>query len=290
MLAGGICGSDLPYFKGAGHPGASVPGTPLGVGKPMHEMVGTVLASGDDRFQIGDTVVGWASDANGLAQVVDTDANQIITYDATHFAPEHAIAIQPLACVIYAVDQLPDVTGKTVAIIGLGPIGLLFAHVLRNGGAGHIIGVDVVDRAEDAPAYGVDEVEHASSSRWAASITPQDAPDIVIEAAGHQSGTLNDAVRAVKNEGTIYYFGIPDEDSYVFKMESFLRKNLTLTSGLTLERSHSLAAGRDYLENKPELAKRYITDVLPAATEADAAYHLAIRPRTGQAKIVVTFD
>lgn len=37
------------------------------------------------------------------------------------------------ACVLYAVEQLGDVSGRTVEVIGQGPIGLLFSHVLKAG-------------------------------------------------------------------------------------------------------------------------------------------------------------
>ena len=57
-LAGGICGSDLPYFRGA-HPLPEVPGLTGRLaselpGFPMHEVVGEVVASRHpDTAEIG---------------------------------------------------------------------------------------------------------------------------------------------------------------------------------------------------------------------------------------------
>ena len=46
-----------------------------------------------------------------------------------------AVGLQPLACVLYAVEQLPDLTGRHVAVIGQGSIGLLFSYVAKALGA-----------------------------------------------------------------------------------------------------------------------------------------------------------
>ena len=48
--------------------------------------------------------------------------------------------------------------GLTCAVLGLGPIGLLFCHVLKERGAARVFGVDRVDRSAIAPRFGVDDV------------------------------------------------------------------------------------------------------------------------------------
>lgn len=47
--------------------------------------------------------------------------------------------------------------GKRVAVIGAGPIGLSFCHVLKQYGAGQVTAVDPVDRGDVAVRYGADE-------------------------------------------------------------------------------------------------------------------------------------
>jgi L-iditol 2-dehydrogenase len=285
-LAGGICGTDVPYFKGGGHPGTGGPGLPLAPGRPLHEIAGVVIATGAPGISVGDHVVGWASGADALAYEVETNADGLVGYNEA-MSPEHAVMLQPLACVLFAVEQISKVNGARVAIIGLGPIGLLFAHVLRSHGAAHVTGIDLVDRRDVSAWYGVDEFVHSSSGRWAAVDRPL-PPDLVIEAAGHQSGTLNDAVRAVRPGGEIYYFGMPDDDGYVFDLRRFLRKNLVLRAGLTLDRREMLTLAAAYVEHHPDLPGRYVTDVVPVE-RAEEAYARAAHPRSGQAKVVLTF-
>ena len=61
--------------------------------------------------------------------------------------PAQAVGLQPLACVLYAVEQLPDLSGRHVGIIGQGSIGLLFSYAVKAAGARHVTGIDPVDRA-----------------------------------------------------------------------------------------------------------------------------------------------
>jgi threonine dehydrogenase-like Zn-dependent dehydrogenase len=287
MLAGGVCGSDLPFYRG----GTSPAGTPTehGFGRagfPMHEVVGEVLASRHADHAAGDQVVGWASAFDALAELVVTDGEGLAGYDRS-LAPAAAILLQPLACVLYAVEQVGDVAGASVAVLGQGPMGLLFSHVAAAAGARRVIGVDRVDRSELGALFGVDEVVHAPSDRWVAGLRDSDRPDIVIEAIGHQAATINHAIDAARPGGQIYYFGVPDEPSYAVNLRGLLRKNLTLRSGATWERRRMLAAADDYLRQHPALAETYVTDVLPV-DDAQAAFTRALRPAPSQAKIVIT--
>lgn len=77
---------------------------------------------------------------------------------------------QPLARAMCALEQVRPLAGASVAVIGQGPIGLLFGHLARTAGARHVIGVDRVDRSGVAGVYGVHETVHAPSDRWVASL------------------------------------------------------------------------------------------------------------------------
>ncbi|MDZ4264144.1 MAG: alcohol dehydrogenase catalytic domain-containing protein, partial [Mycobacterium sp.] len=156
FLAGGICGSDLPGFRGAkgklpGDTGASAAEMD---GFPIHEVAGEVIASRHPDHRQGERVVGWASGFDGLMEQVVADGNGLAPYDPA-LSPEHAVGLQPLACVLYAVEQLPDLTGRHVAVLGQGSIGLLFSFVAKAAGAAHVTGVDPVDRDDVGPAFGV---------------------------------------------------------------------------------------------------------------------------------------
>jgi threonine dehydrogenase-like Zn-dependent dehydrogenase len=229
--------------------------------------------------------VGWASLFDGMAELVVTDGDGLARYD-TGLPATTAVLLQPLACVLYAVEQLGDVSGRTVAVIGQGPIGLLFSHVLKARGAARVTGVDPVDRSDVASAFGVDETVTARAERWAAALSDADRPSVVVEAVGHQVSTLQPALDAVAFGGQLFYFGVPDDPIYPFDMMTFLRKNLTLRSGVTLERRRVLADAGTYLAAHPGLREGYVTSVQPIA-DVQAAFSAAIAPRPGQLKIVL---
>jgi threonine dehydrogenase-like Zn-dependent dehydrogenase len=59
-------------------------------------------------------------------------------------------------------------------------------------------------------------------------ITDGRGPDLVIEAVGHQTDTLNTAIKLVKHSGVILAFGVPDLDSYPILYNELFRKNARL--------------------------------------------------------------
>jgi len=282
--AGGICGSDLPSFLGVEDlmTGASH-GKP---GYPLHELVGEVVVSAAADVPVGARIVGWAAGHLGMAEYFPARAAHVLVLDGDALAPPRATVIQPLSTVLYAVRRLGDVSGARVAIIGQGSIGLLFAHALKAAGAASVTGVDPVDRRDVASEFGVDEMIWDTGSRWAAALGDRDRPDIVVEAVGHQAGTLQDAVEAVARGGTVLAFGVPDESHYAFPFARFFRKDGTLLAGVTRDRRNSLAAARDYLHEHAGMLDAYITNVLPVA-EAQSAFEIAVKPTAGRLKVVL---
>jgi L-iditol 2-dehydrogenase len=292
VLAGGICGSDLPFFRGGLSP-VSIPGENGGLptspaGAPLHEIVGEVMATRDPSLVVGDRVVGWASGTNGLCEYVMAEADGLATFDPG-LPPATAIMLQPLACVLGVTERLSPVAGKRVAVIGQGPIGVLFSYVLDRMGAGGVTGVDLVDRSDIAAAFGVDRGVRAASDSWAASLAEADRPQLVIEAIGHQVGTVADAVRAVARNGEIVCFGIPDDLFYPFPMMEFVRKNATMLAGVTWEKRAALAQASRYLAAHPDLAGGYVTHRF-AFRDAQAAFDLAARPSKGRLKVVLDVE
>ncbi|MEZ0365574.1 zinc-binding dehydrogenase [Mycobacterium sp. pUA109] len=287
FLAGGVCGSDLPAYRGVrgrlpGDTGAS--GAEKD-GYPIHEVVGEVIASRHPDHQPGDRVVGWASGFDGLMERVVTDGDQVAPVHPA-IPPGQAVGLQPLACVLYALEQLGDLTGRHVAILGQGSIGLLFSYTAKAAGAARITGVDPLDRRAVAKRFGVDTAVRATSDRWVSHLAPADRPDIVIEAVGHQVATLGHAIDAAAPGGTIFYFGVPDDDSYPISMRTMLRNNLTLKSGVTLERRRVLDLAARFAAQHPGLLGAYLTHTF-GIDDVPAAFELACRPAPDRVKIAI---
>lgn len=291
-LAGGVCGSDLPYFRGGVFPHPKDQGGYIGhiPGFPMHEVVGEVVVSKSPQHQVGDRVVGWAISFDAISEYVLTAGDQVAPYNPA-WAPTQAIAAQPLACVIYAVEQMSDVRGKRAAVFGQGPIGLLFSHVLNDRGA-TVAGVDRVDRAEVAKLFGVTATVTSQIDRYVASLREKaesEKPQLIVDAIGHQVNSFRQAVEGVAFGGEIFYFGVPDDPTYPLDMMTFFRKNLTLRAGYTFDRVRVLEEAIAYLERYPDLREHYVSTVFPANRVQDA-FEAANQPKPSQFKVVIDLD
>lgn len=287
FLAAGVCGSDLPAFRGAKGriPGDDGRSGPEKDGFPIHEVAGEVIASRHPAHRPGDLVVGWASGFDGMMERIVTDGDGLAPYDPA-LTPGQAIGLQPLACVLYACEQLGDLAGRRVAIIGQGSIGLLFSYVAKAAGARRVTGVDPIDRRDVARAFGVDEPVRATSDRWASQLAPGDRADVVIEAVGHQVATLTHAIDATAPGGTVFYFGVADDEMYPISMRAMLRNNLTLKSGVTLDRRRMLELASKFAAEHPWLLGAYLTHTFGVEQVQDA-FELASRPVAERIKIAI---
>ncbi len=171
---------------------------------------------------------------------------------------------------LYAVEQLPDLTGRHVAVIGQGSIGLLFSYVAKAAGAARVTGVDPVDREHIATDIRGRHDRARDQRPVGEPSEPERPADIVIEAVGHQVATLGHAIEAAAFGGTVFYFGVPDDDGYPISIRSMLRNNLTLKSGVTLDR-------RRVLELADEIRRRTHPDLLAQLPHP----HLRRRRRAG---------
>ena len=230
-------------------------------GFPIHEIVGEVHRQPAPEHRAGDRVVGWASGFDGLMEQVVADGNGLAPLRPGAEPRSTPSALQPLACVLYAVEQLPDLAGRR----GRGASGRARSDCCspmsaKAAGAAHVTGVDPVDR--DAIGQG-----RSGWTPWcarpatggSATSTPNAKPDIVIEAVGHQVATLGHAVEAAAFGGTVFYFGVPDDDSYPISMRTMLRNNLTLKSGVTLDRRRVLERADAFAREHPDLLADYLT-------------------------------
>ena len=116
--------------------------------------------------------------------------------------PELAAMVEPLACCLHGVDAAGVAPGDTVAVIGLGPIGLMLCACVADAG-GRPVGVGsraerralapLVRRRDSAPAQGA---------------------DVVIEAAG-TTEAWQLALELVRPGGTVLAFGGLPREAHV---------------------------------------------------------------------------
>ncbi len=257
---GALCGSDIPFFTGS----KRFKNYPLAPGAPIHECVGKVVKSTSGQFQPGDRVVAIPEGDQGLAEFFLAQASKAVKLPDGLNDGGSSCLIQPLSTVINGVDRLGNIEGKSVAVIGLGSIGLFFTWLLKQRGAATVVGLDPCEeRCKFAEGLGADrtfsrrsiEVLHAvrqGSLEW-------QPPDICVEAVGHQMDTLNDCLELVRKQGTVLAFGVPDHPVYAVEYETFFRKNLNLLAVVTPQWSKYLPRTRDLFLAHRTMLEKFVT-------------------------------
>src|SRR5262245_12479660 len=122
-----------------------------------------------------------------------------------------AAMVEPLACVIRGVEESWIGRGQSVAVIGTGPIGLMFVALARMRGAHVTAAGRRRSRLDKAIEMGAEGVVSAREGVDLAELLRQRSPDgrgmdVVIEAVGLPT-TSEVAVRAVRKGGVVQLFG-----------------------------------------------------------------------------------
>jgi threonine dehydrogenase-like Zn-dependent dehydrogenase len=281
----GICASDMPPFYQNRPPEAY----PFGLGLSLHECVGTVVASNCPRFREGDRVLSFPQGVGGLVERFRSSS--AATIPLPEFQPlEHLLMAQPLGTVIWAMRKLPPLLGKEVVVLGQGPMGLLLTHVLSNLGARTIVALDKLDyRLEVARrmrATHTCNVTRDDPVEAVREITGGRMADLVVEAVGQQTETLNQCLDLVRDRGTILGFGITVENLYPFRYGEFFRRNLTLIGSVGPEVQHDYPLAVDWiLQGRVQVAP-LITHILPF-TEVQRGFELAWEKKDGAIKVIL---
>ncbi len=242
-----VCGSDLGFYLGTYD--MEYPTRP---GFPAHECVGVVEESGIEGFEPGDRVLWFPLDQDGIQEyVVAHNSDQLLKLPAEGDISRWMMA-QLLGTVIHALRELGDVMSERIVVIGQGPVGQLFNHMLHNLGARMVIAVDrVPERLAVSPTM------HASHTICVGSdatpgpaealaeiqrLTGLPGADAVVEASGYDA-TIQMALSFVRRDGRYLQFGQPKSVEMMFNMWDVYQKRLFLksTSGPEIERDYGMA-------------------------------------------------
>jgi len=113
-----------------------------------------------------------------------------------------------------------------------------------------------------------------------------EAPEIMIEAVGHQMDTINHCFELVQKRGTVMAFGVPDQPVYAFEYETFFRKNALLIASVTPEWKEYLSKARDLFLSYREELEDWVTHRYPIR-DAGEAFSLYERHEQGIVKAVL---
>ena len=280
----GVCASEL-------HPWLDGPGTqPRRLG---HEPVGVVRDTGEQvtNVQVGDRVTGLFKGA--YSDVCIARADELLCVPLG--IPTEAALGEPLACLVNAQQRTRVQLADTVAVIGLGYMGLGFLQLLKLCGPRRIIAIDVrVDARAAACRYGADETYHPDDvpndyrlTRFADWQTPRGI-DVVVEASGTQSG-LTLAGEMVRAHGVLSILGFHQEGPRTVDMEMWNWKAIDVVNAhvrRTADLMESMRIGLDLLAaHKIDFAS-LVTHRFTVDTVDDAFTALRTKP-DGYIKAVV---
>ena len=247
VRASGICGTDVHILEG-GFPGAY----PL---IPGHEFCGEVVEVGPgcSRIKVGDRVavepnvpcnncpeclrgdhhycrnmiVPGVNRPGGFGEYVVVLERGVFSVGDLDFA-EGAL-VEPLSCVLHAVEMLAPKMSDRALVMGAGPIGLMLGRVLKSRG---IARVDYLERLDERRNYaakegmgdvfaGLDEV-------------PEKHYECVLDATGVGMLVSEAANRFVRARGKVLIFGVPHLDSEI-RLNHFrvMRDEIQIISSFT---------------------------------------------------------
>ncbi|WP_255460518.1 zinc-dependent alcohol dehydrogenase [Edaphobacter albus] len=235
------CGTDLKVYRRGYHAMMLTPPIPFG-----HELAGTVVevGAGVTRFREGDRVVALNSAPcdecffcrrgqqnlcenllfNNGAYAEYIRIPERIVEKNTLLIPEgvpleYAALTEPLACVVYGLEETGASLGDTMVVIGAGPIGLMFMHVAELSGIEVIAVVKRDDQVVTAKLFGASHVIQTSAVEDVVAATRALTPDgrgadVVVEAVATPA-TWEWAVDMVRKGGVVNFFGGPPSGTKV---------------------------------------------------------------------------
>ena len=283
-----ICGTDMPWFA-MERPASDYP---LSLGTTIHECIGVIAASKSDRFKEGDAVLALPGRIGGLAEYFVS--HEVVTIPLVEFERKDCILMsQPLGTVIWACSKLGSLLNQDVVVMGQGPMGLLFTHLLSNLGAKTVVATDLVDfRLEAAKQMQATHTINAAEVDTVAAvegITDGRMADLVVEVIGHQTETINQCMDLVKRDGTILAFGVPDDPTYPFGFGDLFRKNIRLIGSVGPDAQNNFPLAMDMIAQGRIDVSPMITHRLPF-TEVQRGFELSLHKKDEAIKIVLEYD
>ncbi len=153
----------------------------------------------------------YGIDRNGcFAEFLTIPAQQVIQLPES-IPPEYGAFLDSLGNAVHAVSK-EDVVGKSVQVIGCGPVGLFAIAAAKAMGASEVYASDVsnyrLNLALQAGATEIFRADQVTVSEEIKTRTQGHGVDVILEMSGSQAA-LNDAFAGLKQAGTVVLMGIP---------------------------------------------------------------------------------
>ncbi len=311
IMAVGVCGSDLHYYE-HGRIGRYVVEKPIILG---HECAGIIVRTGEDvtRVQAGDRVAiepgvtcgrcryckegryNLCPEVQFLATPpVDGAFVQYLAIREDFVFPipdelsyEEASLVEPFSVGIHAASRCKLSPGSTVAIMGMGPVGLMAVAAAKSYGASRIIVSDLEQiRLDAAIRMGATDVIHAGKEDTDARIR-EITEGIGVDAAWETAGSpraLQSALLSLRRGGKLVIVGLPAQDEIPLNVP-FMADNEIDIYGV-FRYANTYPDGIRFLAKGDIPASTLITDRYPLE-QTQEALERAIHNKSGSLKVVV---
>ncbi|MFC3882142.1 NAD(P)-dependent alcohol dehydrogenase [Bacillus songklensis] len=285
VMAVGVCGSDIHYYE-HGKIGRYVVEKPIILG---HECAGIVAEIGDSvtKFKVGDRVAiepgitcgrceyckegryNLCPDVQFLATPpVDGAFVQYIKHREDFLFPipdeltfEEAALNEPFSVGIHAAKRTKLQPGSTIAIMGMGPVGLTAIAAAKAFGASTIIVTDLEEnRLEAAKRLGATHTINVLKSDPVEEIkklTNGKGVDVAFETAGNPKA-LQSALASLKRGGKMAIVGLPPQSEIALNVP-FIADNEVDIYGV-FRYANTYPQGIQFLASKQSDLQSLITD------------------------------
>lgn len=297
---GGICGSDLHYYKHGGF-GAIRLKEPMVLG---HEIAGEVKAIGKSvsRVRIGDVVAINPSRHCGTCEycqkglqnhcldmlfygsamrfphVQGAFAQEVVALETQCHVVKPGVSIEeaafaePFAVALHAIVRAGSLANKRVLVTGCGPIGALAIVAARAHGAQEIVATDVSDfTLAMAKRVGADHTCNVATTPDSLTLFKQNKGyfDVMIEASGNESA-LRSGLECLRPRSTLIQLGLGGDVS--IPQNTIVSKEIEIKGSFRFHEEFALAV--DLINKRRIDLKPLLSQVVPMA-DAVAAFELA---------------
>ncbi|HEU4668588.1 MAG TPA: L-idonate 5-dehydrogenase [Arthrobacter sp.] len=305
---GGICGSDLSYWR-HGASGTAVLKSPLVLG---HEVAGRIarLGAGVTDLEVGQPVTVHPAELVGDGTMPERLAGrtnlypQVRYFGSAAFDPhtdggfsEQKLAkasqvrplpdgvdtlrgalAEPLAVAMHAAGRAGSLVGRDILVNGAGPIGSLVVAAAKHAGARHVIATDISESSlRIAKAMGADEVLNVSSGAG----LPADM-ELVFEATGIPA-VLGGVLRATARGGTVVQVGNLPGTPAPAALGDLVTREITWIGSYRFvdEITDALRAMAEGLDVSPVITHKFHLD------QAAEAMRVSADPAAGSSKVML---
>jgi L-iditol 2-dehydrogenase len=294
------CGTDLKVFRRGYHARMIVPPALFG-----HELAGTVVQAGEGvtDFAPGDRVVALNSAPCGHCYFCERGQENLcddLLFNNGAYAeyiriparivrknmlaiPDHvsyqdAALVEPLACVMRGLEETGLRPGDTIAVIGLGPIGMMFVKMAKAVYQARVIAIGRRQAQLDRAAkMGADDLvlNEAGSDviTPVRQLTAGRGADVVVEAVGLPD-VWQLAVKLLRRGGVVNFFGgcpsgtqVPVDTHLLHYSELTLKASFHHTPAL-------IRKALDVVSRGSVSAKDFVNRVEPLANLREVLEHL----------------